>query len=158
TDRCQQLASMIEPSEDAIVTTDLRGIVTNWNRGAQRIFGYRAAEVIGRPTTILIPRDLQDEDIAILKRIRRGEPIQHYETIRQHKDGRLLEISLTVAPVRNREGRITGVLSTAQNIGSCGKAEYAHGKEERGRGPDGLDSITEQLVTIKRDLTRLRSA
>jgi PAS domain S-box-containing protein len=155
---CQRLASMIESSDDAIVTTDVNGIITNWSRGAQHIFGYRADEVIGKPLGVLIPRDLQDEGVAIVDRIKRDEQIYNYETIRQGKDGRLLEVSLNVTPMRNRNARISGVLTIVQDIGSCGKVEHAIATEARGRSGDGLDSIARQLETIRRDVTRLRSS
>jgi PAS domain S-box-containing protein len=154
----EQLASMIESSEDAIMTADLKGVITNWNRGAQHIFGYRADEVIGRSIKILIPRDLQDEEIAIVKRIRRGEKIANYETVRQGKDGRLLEVSLILTPVRNRDGRISGVLTNARDIGSCREVEHPFATEERGRSSDSLETIARQLETIRRDVTRLRSS
>ena len=150
----QQLASMIESSEDAIVTADLKGVITNWSRGAQRIFGYRADEVIGKPLGVLIPRDLQDEGVAIVDRIKRDEQIYNYETIRQGKDGRLLEVSLNVTPMRNRNARISGVLTIVQDIGSCGKVEHAIATEARGRSGDGLDSIARRRHNERRALVR----
>jgi PAS domain S-box-containing protein len=86
------LASIIESSDDAIVSKDLNGIIGSWNRGAERIFGYTADEVVGKPVTILIPEHLHDEEAMILARIRRGERIEHYETVRRRKDGYLVDI------------------------------------------------------------------
>ena len=99
---------MIESSDDAILTKDLNGVIMSWNRGAERLFGYTADETIGKPVTLLIPEDRKDEEPDILSRIRRGERVDHYETIRQRKDGSLVDISLTVSAVRNHEGKIIG--------------------------------------------------
>ena len=111
-----RLAAIVEFSDDAIVMKDLDGIITNWNAGAQRIFGYSAEEAIGKPVTILIPLDHQSEEPKILERIRSGERIDHYETIRIRKDGRLIDISLTVSPVKNSLGTIIGASKIARDI------------------------------------------
>jgi PAS domain S-box-containing protein len=94
-DQLQRLASIVQSSDDAIVSKNLDGIITSWNKGAERIFGYTAEEAIGQPITIVIPQDRQDEERTILTRIRRGERIDHFETIRQHKHGSLITVSLT---------------------------------------------------------------
>ena len=112
----QQIASIVESSDDAILSKDLNGIITTWNRGAQRIFGYAAEEVIGKPVTILFPPELQDEEPAILERIRRGERIEHYETVRVRKDGRRVDISLSVSPIKNAGGKIIGASKIARDI------------------------------------------
>src|ERR671927_257923 len=96
------LAAIVESADDAIVSKTLESIVTSWNRGAERIFGYTAEEMIGRSITVLIPADRPDEEPAILERVRRGERVDHYETVRRRKDGSLIDISLTVSPVRDR--------------------------------------------------------
>ena len=114
--RLRWLASIIESSDDAIVSKNLDGIVTSWNRGAERIFGHTAAEAIGQPITIVIPEDRQDEERDILTRIRRGERIDHFETIRQRKDGSLIVVSLTVSPVKNAQGKIVGASKIARDI------------------------------------------
>ncbi len=98
------LGSIVTSSADAIVSKDLNGIIVSWNHGAQRLFGYSAEEVIGRPITILIPEGHLDEEPKILERIRRGERVEHYETVRRRKDGQLLAISLSVSPVKDEEG------------------------------------------------------
>ena len=103
-------------SDDAIISKDLNGIITTWNRGAERLFGYAAEETIGKPVMILIPSDRHDEEPAILERICRGERIEQYETIRQRKDGSLVDISLTVSPVQNANGRIIGASKIARDI------------------------------------------
>jgi PAS domain S-box-containing protein len=115
-DRYRAIAAIVESSEDAVVTKDLNGIITTWNHGAMRLFGYTAEEVIGKPITILIPAERHDEEPSILGRIRRGERIDHYETIRQRKDGSTVDISLTVSPVRNPEGKIIGASKIARDI------------------------------------------
>ncbi len=110
------LAAIVESSVDAIISKDLNGIITSWNAGAQRIFGYTAEEAIGRPVTMLMPPDRVDEEPGILASIRRGEGIDHYETVRQCKDGTLLDISLTVSPVLDANGRVVGASKVARNI------------------------------------------
>ena len=109
-------------------------MITSWNRGAERLFGYAAEEVIGKPITILIPAERQDEEPTILGRIRRGEVIDHYETIRRRKDGSLLDISLTVSPIKNAEGRIIGVSKIARDITEKRKAEEAAASSDPGDG------------------------
>ena len=112
----QRLASIVKSSDDAIVSKGLDGIITSWNRGAERLFGYTAAEVIGKPITILIPEDRMNEEPEILDRIRRGERIDHYDTVRRHKDGSLIDISLTISPLKDADGRIMGASKIARDI------------------------------------------
>ena len=112
----RQLASIVESSDDAIISQDLDGVIVTWNPGAQHLFGYAAEEMVGKPMTILIPAELQDEEPKILARIRRGERIEHYEAIRRCKDGRLVDVSLTVSPMKDEHGRIVGVSKTARDI------------------------------------------
>jgi PAS domain S-box-containing protein len=114
--RLRWLASIVESSDDAIVSKNLDGVITSWNTGAERVFGYAAEEVIGQPITIVIPQDRQDEERTILTRIRRGERIDHFETVRQRKHGSLIVVSLTVSPVKNAEGKIVGASKIARNI------------------------------------------
>jgi PAS domain S-box-containing protein len=99
------LASVVNSSSDAIVSKDLNGIVTSWNDGAEKLFGYTAEEMVGKPIATLIPRDRLNEEPMILERITRGEAIDEYETVRQRKDGSRVWVSLTVSPVINAEGR-----------------------------------------------------
>jgi PAS domain S-box-containing protein len=110
------LASIVETSDDAIVSKNLDGIITSWNKAAERIFGYSASEAIGQPITLVIPQDRQSEEVEILTRIRRGERIDHFETMRQRKDGSLVDISLTVSPVKNANGIIVGASKIARDI------------------------------------------
>ena len=114
--RLRSLASIVESSDDAIVSKNLDGIITSWNRGAERLFNYTADEAVGQPITIVIPPDRHDEERTILTRIRRGERIDHFETVRQRKHGSLILVSLTVSPVKNAEGRIVGASKIARDI------------------------------------------
>jgi PAS domain S-box-containing protein len=116
-------AAIVESSDDAIVSKNLNGIITSWNRGAERIFGYTAEEAIGQPITIVIPQDRQDEERTILTRIRRGERIDHFETVRRHKHGTPISISLTVSPVKNADGIIIGASKIARDITEQRKAQ-----------------------------------
>jgi PAS domain S-box-containing protein len=109
-------AAIVESSDDAILSKDLDGVILSWNEGAERLFGYTAAEAIGRPVTLIIPEERQDEEPAILDKIRRGEPIRHFETVRQRKNGSLIDISLTISPIRDAKGRIIGASKIARDI------------------------------------------
>jgi len=115
-DQLRRLASIVECSDDAIYSLSLDGIITSWNEGAEQIFGYATEEVIGRPITILIPSDRRDEELAIIERVRRGERIKHYETVRQRKNGSLIVISLYLSPVTSAEGEIVGASKIARDI------------------------------------------
>jgi PAS domain S-box-containing protein len=112
----RHVASIVESSDDAIISKDLNGIITSWNRGAERIFGYTAEEVVGKPITIVIPPDRHDEEPKILERIRSGQRVEHYETVRMRKHGSRVDISLTISPVRNTEGKIIGASKIARDI------------------------------------------
>src|SRR5262245_4072189 len=102
------LAAIVANSSDAILSKTLEGIITSWNTSAQRLFGYAAEEMVGQSILRLIPPERQGEEAVILKKLRAGERIEHYETVRQRKDGRLIEVSLTISPVKDSEGRIIG--------------------------------------------------
>jgi PAS domain S-box-containing protein len=110
------LAAVVESSDDAILSKDLNGIIATFNQGAERLFGYKAKEVVGKPITILIPPDRQHEEPEILSRIRRGERVDQYETVRRRKDGTLVDVSLTVSPVKDDRGGIIGASKIARNI------------------------------------------
>jgi PAS domain S-box-containing protein len=117
------LAAIVESSADAILTKDLNGVITSWNRAAERLFGYTAEEAIGKPVTLLFPKDRYDEEPAILERIRRGERIEHYDTVRQRKDGTLIDISLSISPVRDAQGEIICASKIARDISERKRAE-----------------------------------
>jgi PAS domain S-box-containing protein len=114
--RLRSVAAIVESSDDAIVSKNLDGVITSWNKGAERIFGYSAEEAIGQPITIVIPHDRLDEEPAFLTRIRRGERIDHFETIRQRRNGSLIVVSLSVSPVKNAEDKIVGAAKIARDI------------------------------------------
>jgi PAS domain S-box-containing protein len=115
-DLAQYLAAIVDSSDDAIISVDVHGTMTSWNKGAERLFGYGFAEAVGKSITILLPSDRQDEEGAILRRISRGARVNHYETVRQRKDGGLIDVSLTVSPVRNAKGQIIGASKIARDI------------------------------------------
>lgn len=142
----QRLASIVEFSDDAIASKDLNGIVTSWNRGAERIFGYSAEEIVGRSITILIPPDHLAEEPRILERIRRGERVDHYETVRRRKDGSLVDISLTVSPIKDAEGKVVGASKIARDI------------SERKRAAEALSRRTEEQEALYQFTDRLHRA
>jgi PAS domain S-box-containing protein len=119
------LAAIVDCSDDAIISEDLTGRITSWNRGAERVFGYTAQEAIGQSIMMLIPEDRQEEEMQILARLERGEPVDHLETIRRRKDGKRLNISLTISPVRDRQGRLIGGSKIARDITEGKRAEEA---------------------------------
>ena len=119
----QRLAAIIESSDDAILSKDLNGVIMSWNRGAERLFGYAAEEAVGKQADFLIPPDRHDEEPKILERIRRGERIDQYETIRQRKDGRRINISLTVSPIRDPRGAIIGAAKIARDVTESKRAQ-----------------------------------
>ncbi|MBV8699606.1 MAG: PAS domain S-box protein, partial [Bradyrhizobium sp.] len=114
--RWRWIASIVESNEDAIVSKDLNGIISSWNAGAERLFEYKADEAIGQPITLIIPQDRLDEEREILARIRRVERIDHLETVRRRKHGGLINVALTVSPVKDAEGRIVGASKIARDI------------------------------------------
>ena len=122
-DASQRLAAIVESSGDAIISKDLDGRIMSWNEAAERLFGYRPDEVLARPITMLIPPDRHDEEPAILARIRRGESIDHYETVRRRKDGTLFDVSLTVSPIRDESGRIIGASKIGRDISERVRSE-----------------------------------
>jgi len=111
-----RLAAIVESSDDAIISKDLNGIINSWNAAAERIFGYSAQAAIGQPVTIIIPPELREEEAQILKRLRSGERIEHFETVRVAKNGKLLNISLTVSPIKDFQGRVIGASKIARDV------------------------------------------
>ena len=146
----RRIASIVEFSDDAIVSKGLDGIIKTWNPGAERLFGYTAEEVIGKPVTLLIPMDRHDEEPDILSRIQRGERIDHYETVRQRKDGSLVEISLTVSPIKNAEGRIIGASKIARDITERRRAQEQQNLlvREMSHRVKNFFAVTSGLVTL----------
>jgi PAS domain S-box-containing protein len=121
----QRLAAIVDSSHDAIVSKDLDGLITTWNRGAERLFGYTASEMIGRSITTLIPPDRHHEEVRILDRIRCGERVEPYETVRKRNDGSLVDVSVSVSPLRNAAGEVIGASNIARDITERKKAELA---------------------------------
>lgn len=119
----QHLAAIVSGSDDAIITKSLDSVITSWNPGAERLFGYSAEEAIGQPITILFPAERLDEEAGFIARLRKGERIAHFETVRKRKDGSLVPISLTVSPVCDREGKVVGASKIARDISLQRKAE-----------------------------------
>lgn len=119
----QRLAAIVESSDDAIISKDLNGNIVSWNQGAERLFGYAPEEAIGNPITMLMAPEQQAEEPEILARIRRGERVDHYETVRLRKDGSVVDISLTVSPVKDNTGKVVGASKIARNISERKRAE-----------------------------------
>ena len=160
----RRLAAVVESSDDAIITKDLTSIITSWNPAAERMFGYTAAEAIGRSVRMLIPEELQDEEDVVLAKIRAGEKVDHYETVRQRKDGTRLHISLTVSPIRNERGEIVGASKVARDVTErmrllIAAAEHATNTEKLNEvgavGSSALDreTIVQKVTDIATELT-----
>ena len=146
------LAAIVESSDDAIISKDLDGIITSWNQSAERLFGYTPAEAVGQPITMLIPPERLEEEPRILERLTRGERVDHFETIRMRKDGSWLDLSLTISPVKDADGRIIGASKVARDITERTRAEAALRE---------LNATLEQrvqertaLVALMQDITR----
>jgi len=137
------LAAIVDSSDDAIISKNLNGIITSWNKGAARLFGYPAEEAIGRHVTLIIPTERHAEESVILERLGRGERIDHFETVRVHKDGTPLDISLTISPIRDATGRVIGASKVARDITARKRFESA--LAERGRQQKALYQLADQL-------------
>jgi len=124
TERAQRLLSaIVDSSDDAIISKNLNSIITSWNKSAERLFGYTSEEVIGKPINLLIPSDRQDEEPSIIGRLMRGERVDHFETVRRRKNGTLVDISLTISPIRDSSGRVVGASKIARDITKGKRAE-----------------------------------
>jgi PAS domain S-box-containing protein len=115
----------VESSDDAIASKDLNGIVTSWNRSAERLFGYKAEEIIGKPIMLIIPPELHQDENKILDKIRRGEKIEHFETIRLHKNGQRIDVSVTISPMKDDHGRVMGAAKIVRDITEKKKVDRA---------------------------------
>ena len=160
----RRLAAVVESSDDAIITKDLSSVITSWNSAAEKMFGYSAAEAIGRSVRMLIPAEMQDEEDVVLAKIRAGEKIDHYETVRQRKDGSRVLISLTVSPLRDEKGTIVGASKVARDVSERARLlaaarEQAVNTEKLGEVgalvASSLDreSILQKVTDIGTDLT-----
>ena len=146
-DASRQMAAIVASSEDAIISKGLDGIIRSWNAGAERVFGYTADEAVGNPITLIIPAERLDEEPTILERLRKGERIEHFETVRKRKDGKLLNISLTISPVKDDLGRVVGASKVARDITERKEAEEARKDAE----------VTARLLQVQ-DVERRRIA
>jgi PAS domain S-box-containing protein len=146
------LAAIVASSEDAIISKTLNGVVTSWNSAAQRLFGYTSDEMVGEPILRIIPEDLRYEEAEILARLRAGERIERYETVRVHKDGRRLDISLTISPVRDAGGKIVGAAKIAHDVTARRRAERA--LKEEAEALEILNRVG-QAVAAQLDLERI---
>ncbi|MGD0695402.1 MAG: PAS domain S-box protein [Terriglobia bacterium] len=149
-----RLAAIVESSDDAIIGKTLDGIIQSWNAGAERLYGYSAEEVKGRPASILLPPDRPDEVQSLLNSIRKGESIDHHETVRARKDGRLVQVSLTVSPIRDVAGKIVGASTIARDITERQQAEEAliRDAKELAQSVESLRQQTELLQSILRSM------
>jgi PAS domain S-box-containing protein len=120
-----RLAAIVQSSDDAIISKDLNGVITSWNPAAERMFGYKAEEMIGRPIILIIPPELHSDEDMILGKIRRGEKIDHFETVRVTKTGEKLDVSITVSPLKDQSGRVVGAAKIARDVGQRKRAEEA---------------------------------
>jgi PAS domain S-box-containing protein len=146
----QQLAAIVESSADAIVSKNLDGIIQTWNDGARRLFGYSRDEAVGRSIAMLIPSDRQDEEPRILAKIKAGERVEHFETVRRRKDGSLVDISLTISPIRDRMGRVIGASKIARDITER-KLAGRRLQESEQRLQELLDAIPAAIYTTDAD-------
>ncbi len=161
-----RLAAIVESSDDAIASKNLNGIITSWNRSAERLFGYKAEEIIGKPVTVIIPPELHHDEHMILSKIRRGEKIDHFETIRLHKNGERIEVSLTISPIKDDDGNVIGAAKIIRNITETNKIERALQTTEKlaaaGRMAatvaheinNPLEAVTNLVYLAKRDLPK----
>ena len=138
-----RLAAIVESSEDAIISKSLDGVILSWNAGAERLFGYAAHEAVGRHITLIIPPERTDEEYGILERLRRGERVEHFETVRFSKDGRCMDISLTISPVRNAEGRVVGASKIARDV-----SEKKHAEAENQRLHSEVEAERRRLADL----------
>jgi PAS domain S-box-containing protein len=144
------LAAIVDSSDDAIVSKDLSGIISSWNSGAERLFGYTAEEAVGKSILIIIPPDRAGEEQSILARLRRGERIDHFETVRRRKDGQLIDVSLTVSPIRGASGQVVGASKIARDITERKRAQ----EQQRLLLGEIMHRVKNTLATVQAMATR----
>lgn len=146
------LAALVESSSDAIIRATLDGIITAWDRGAEQLYGYSASEAIGQPTGMIVPTDRADELSRVLAQVRAGNPVEHIETVRRHKDGQLIDISVSVSPIKNVFGATTGALSIAHDIGKRKRLERERTQHQQELTTRVLQAQEDERKRIARDL------
>jgi len=145
----QRLAAIVDWSNDAIISKNLDGVITTWNRAAQRLFGYSEAEAVGQPIGIIIPADLRDEESDILRRVRAGERIEHYETRRVTRDGRILDVSITISPLKDAAGAIVGASKILRDVTESKRALAAFNENERRLASEVAAARTLQSISTR---------
>lgn len=151
------LALIVENSDDAIIGKDLNGIITSWNRAAERIFGYTAQEAIGQSILMIIPEERREEETGILERVKRGERIDHFETVRRAKDGRLIQASLTISPIKNRDGRIVGCSKISRDVTEARLAQQKLEQANKKYARDLEKKVEERTASLQAALTELET-
>ncbi|HEX4758401.1 MAG TPA: PAS domain S-box protein [Terracidiphilus sp.] len=141
-----RMAAIVESSDDAIISKDLNGVVTDWNKSAERIFGYEAAEIVGRPITVLIPAEFMNDENMILAKIRAGERIDHFQTVRLRKNGDRIDVSITISPIRDQRGSIVGAAKIVRDITAQKKLETKLHMSER------LASVGRLAATVAHEI------
>jgi PAS domain S-box-containing protein len=146
------LAAIVASSDDAIISKTLNGIITSWNAGAERLFGYAADEAIGQPMTLISPAERHEEENDILRRIRLGQRVEHFETVRVAKDGHRVDVSLTISPVHDRHGRVIGASKVSRDISARKRAaeESARSSALLRESRDELQRVNAQLSETDR--------
>src|SRR5436190_3957423 len=147
--RLKRLAAIVEFSEDAIYGMDMDGIISDWNNGAEQLYGYTADEVIGKPISLLIPPDHSDEFPTIMQKMRRGESVAHYETVRQKKDGTRVDVDLSASPIRDETGRIIGAAAIARDISDRNKRYKGALRESEEALEEGARQLHSQEELLK---------
>jgi PAS domain S-box-containing protein len=164
--------AIVQSAADAIFTKSLDGTIASWNAGAERLYGYKSAEIVGRSVGVLAPPEQVDEIPALLVRIAAGERIEHFETVRARRDGSLVDVSLTISPIRDADGRVVGASSVARDIGARKTAERVLAESEErfravleasptamfGVGPDGRITYANPEATSRKDVARSTSS
>ena len=144
------LAAIVDSSDDAIISKTLDGVITSWNKSAERLFGYTREEAVGQHITLIIPEDRRDEEVNIVERLRRGERVDHFETVRVRKDGTLIDLSLTISPVKDAAGHVVGASKVARDITERKQVEQALAERAR------LLDLSNDAILVRDEADRIR--